>query len=71
MRMRDEDIICFHRSLPPFKARRMDWRRFPLLAQRLNLTTPPLDPLPKQTVNLPTTIWEATKKPYIDYDMRN
>jgi type IV secretion system protein VirD4 len=71
MRMSDEDIIGFHRSLPPFKARRMDWRRFPTLTQRLNLTTPPLNPLPKQTVNLPTTIWEEKKKSYIDYDRRN
>jgi type IV secretory pathway TraG/TraD family ATPase VirD4 len=30
----DEDIIGFHRRLPPFKARRMDWRRFPVLVQR-------------------------------------
>ena len=25
-RLRDEEIIGFHRLLPPFKARRMDWR---------------------------------------------
>jgi hypothetical protein len=25
--MRDEDIIAFHRRLPPFRAKRMDWRR--------------------------------------------
>ena len=30
--MRDEDILGFHRRLPPFTARRMDWRRFSILA---------------------------------------
>jgi type IV secretory pathway TraG/TraD family ATPase VirD4 len=27
-RMKDEDIIGFHRRLYPFQAKRMDWRRF-------------------------------------------
>jgi type IV secretory pathway TraG/TraD family ATPase VirD4 len=40
--MRDEDIIGFHRRLPPFQARRMDWRRFPILRHRHNLAIPPL-----------------------------
>jgi type IV secretory pathway TraG/TraD family ATPase VirD4 len=29
----DEDVIGFHRRLPPFQAKRMDWRRFSALAK--------------------------------------
>jgi type IV secretory pathway TraG/TraD family ATPase VirD4 len=29
--LKDEDIIGFHRLLPPFRAKRMDWRNFPPL----------------------------------------
>jgi type IV secretion system protein VirD4 len=29
----DEDVIGFHRRLPPFQAKRMDWRRYSVLAR--------------------------------------
>src|SRR5439155_18076300 len=41
-----EDVLIFHSNLPPFKARRLDWRRFPLLAHRRALPPPQLVPLP-------------------------
>jgi type IV secretion system protein VirD4 len=44
--MGDEDIIGFHRRLPPFMAKRMDWRHFPLLTKRHSLPSPPLNELP-------------------------
>src|SRR5512132_2487535 len=44
--MKDEDIIGFHRRLPPFMGKRMDWRRFPMLRQRHNLPPPTLPTLP-------------------------
>src|SRR5205814_2062875 len=37
MQLKDEEIICFHRRLPPFKISRMDWRQYPILAQRRNI----------------------------------
>ena len=40
--MRDEDILGFHRRLPSFKGKRMDWRRFPHLVQRQRIAAPPL-----------------------------
>ncbi len=46
MQLRDEEIIGFHRRLPPFKIKRMDWRTHPLLQQKRNLTPPELSPLP-------------------------
>jgi hypothetical protein len=41
-----ERVIGFHRDLPPFKARRMDWRRFPDLVRRRSLKAPAVQPLP-------------------------
>jgi type IV secretion system protein VirD4 len=32
--LEDEDVLIFHRNLAPIKARRMDWRRIPLLQKR-------------------------------------
>jgi type IV secretory pathway TraG/TraD family ATPase VirD4 len=40
--LKDEDIIGFHRRLPPFLAKRMDWRRFPILLKRQVLPPPHL-----------------------------
>ena len=45
-RLRDEEIIGFHRRLPAFKARRMDWREHPVLKTRHGLTPPRLRKLP-------------------------
>jgi type IV secretion system protein VirD4 len=42
----DAEIIGFHRNLPPFRARRMDWRAFPLLRQRRSIPPPSLAALP-------------------------
>jgi type IV secretory pathway TraG/TraD family ATPase VirD4 len=69
--LKDEDIIGFHRRLPPFQAKRLDWRRFPQLVQRQAIAPPKLFPLPKLGDTLPTTIWQTTKKAYIDPDRRN
>jgi type IV secretion system protein VirD4 len=44
--MRDEDIIGFHRLLPPFRAKRMDWRHFPDLVRKQVLPPPQLATLP-------------------------
>jgi len=48
-RLKDDEVICFHRSLPPFKLRRMDWRQHPILAKRRSAPAPKvptLEPLP-------------------------
>jgi type IV secretion system protein VirD4 len=45
--MTDEEIIGWHRGLPPFRAKRMDWRRFPLLVQRQAIPPPALSALPQ------------------------
>src|SRR5437763_10550400 len=72
MQLRDEEIICFHRRLPPFKISRMDWRHHPTLTQRRNIPAPQLFPLP-QLADLPTEIGQTFRFPhgYIDPDMVN
>jgi type IV secretion system protein VirD4 len=59
----DEDIIGFHRRLPPFQGKRMDWRRFPVLVQRHNLPVPKLSALPRVDEGVSATVWEKTKEP--------
>jgi type IV secretory pathway TraG/TraD family ATPase VirD4 len=41
-----DEIIAFHANRKPFRAKRMDWRRFPLLTQRRTIAPPILSPLP-------------------------
>jgi type IV secretion system protein VirD4 len=72
MQLADEDIIGFHRRLPPFQIRRMDWRQHPLLTQRQNLPVPKLRLLPR-IADLPTAIAQTYRFPqgYIDPDRQN
>jgi type IV secretion system protein VirD4 len=52
--MPDEQIIGFHRQLPPFLATRMDWRHFPALRERQAMPPPELSRLPELAETLPT-----------------
>jgi type IV secretion system protein VirD4 len=63
-RMRDEDIIGFHRRLYPFQAKRMDWRGFPLLTQRQRILAPELTALPQPADHE----WKKPSSGYIDPD---
>jgi len=56
----DTDIIGFHRNLPPFRAHRMDWRRFPLLVKRQRFPPPPLPLLPPLAEGLSETASAST-----------
>ncbi len=44
--LKDEELICFHRRLPPFKLNRMDFRHHPTLKHKYNLPVPELPLLP-------------------------
>jgi type IV secretory pathway TraG/TraD family ATPase VirD4 len=49
-------IFGFYNSddaLPLFRAKRMDWRRFPMLVKRQQIPPPILHPLPKLALDLP------------------
>src|SRR5438067_13100226 len=45
LRYKDHEVIGFHRSLPPFKIERMDWRQHPILQQRRTVPAPELPTL--------------------------
>jgi type IV secretion system protein VirD4 len=67
----DEDIIGFHRHLPPLRLKRMDWRRFPILTQRQRIPAPRLSTLPQLEDSLHENAWPRTEQlasPYIDPD---
>jgi type IV secretion system protein VirD4 len=49
MLLKDEETMCFRRGIRPFYARRMDWRRFLLLAKRHSMPLPTVAPLPPLT----------------------
>jgi hypothetical protein len=62
MQLGDEDIIGFHRHLPPLKLKRMDWRRFPILAQRQAMPPPPLSTLPQLEDSLHESVWQRPEQ---------
>ncbi len=70
----DEEMIGFHRHLPPMRLTRMDWRRHPLLHQRRNIPAPELQTLPQlEDIPLSRIQSETVLFPhgYIDPDMVN
>jgi type IV secretion system protein VirD4 len=70
--LRDDDIIGFHRLLPPFRAKRIDWRNFPSLTLRQAIPAPQLATLPDLAASLFTPALERPQHfadGYIDPDM--
>ncbi len=45
LRYKDHEVIGYHRSLPPFKLERMDWRQHPILQKRRTVPAPELPTL--------------------------
>jgi type IV secretion system protein VirD4 len=66
----DEDIIGFHRQLPPFLATRMDWRHVPVLRERQAMPPPALSPLPALAEPLPQlTLGNGQLQGFINPDL--
>jgi hypothetical protein len=66
----DEDVIGFHRRLPQFQAKRMDWRRFGVLAKRRQMPAPRLTTLPALMTSRRKLAWrkEPVASSYFDPD---
>jgi type IV secretion system protein VirD4 len=68
----DEEVICFHRRMHPFKITRMDWRRHNALNQRHGKPPPELSALP-QIADIPEHAGKSenfhSPAEYIDPDM--
>jgi hypothetical protein len=59
MLLKDEETMCFRRGIRPFYARRLDWRRFPLLAKRHSMPIQPIAVPSQEGSRALTTLWEA------------
>jgi hypothetical protein len=49
--------LVFQPGIRPFLARRVNWRRFPLLEDRAAITPPPVPVLPALSESLPASVW--------------
>ena len=61
------DIFGFYNSddeLPPFRAKRMDWRHFPVLKERQAIPPPELSLLPELEETLPSLIPQSNGQLY-------
>jgi type IV secretion system protein VirD4 len=52
-----DEIIAFFSNRKPFRAKRMDWRAFPILKQRRAIPPPQLAALPQLEERLPSSLW--------------
>ncbi len=68
LQMRDEEIIGFHRHLPPMRLTRMDWRNHLQLSKRRTLKAPDLPQLP-QFADMKIENTERMMHELIDPDM--
>jgi type IV secretion system protein VirD4 len=72
--LKDEEVIGFHRHLPPFRMKRVDWRQSPVFQQRHSIPAPELPTLP-QIVDISDirkgSQTAPTSSAYIDPDMPN
>jgi type IV secretion system protein VirD4 len=72
MQLNDEEIIGFHRKLPPFHIHRMDWREHQLIRQRHSMPPPELASLPPLAEIPPNPVVSqifSFSDEYIDPDM--
>lgn len=67
LQLKDEEIIAFHRRLPPFKIKRVDWRTHALLSQRQRIPAPELSTLPEVT-EIPVSQTFASSNGFVDPD---
>ena len=70
MKLKDHEMIVFHRNLPPFKIRRVEWWRHPIFRHRRNMAAPALSWLPP-VPEIPTQVQQQPfrfAQEYIDPD---
>jgi len=65
---KDEEIIGFHRHLPPMRLSRLDWRKHPTLIQRQSIPAPQLQTLPP-LADMPMGSTQDLTQELIDPDM--
>src|SRR5207245_581943 len=70
MQLKDDEVLGFHRRLPPFKMKRVEWWRYPMLKKRRTIPPPQLPILPQIATipDVPTNSMHTTNG-YVDPDM--
>ena len=68
MQLRDEEIIGFHRRLPPFKMRRLEWFKHKIFQKRRSIHPPQLPILPVFSEKLEAPVLDQTMNGFIDPD---
>jgi type IV secretion system protein VirD4 len=63
----EDEIIAFHSNRKPIRAKRMDWRGFPILKKRRAVTPPTLKPLPKLDYNFFDIFEQKPEETYNEY----
>jgi type IV secretory pathway TraG/TraD family ATPase VirD4 len=63
----EDEIIAFYFNRKPVRAKRMDWRAFPILTKRRAIAPPPLKPLPHVDYHIFNTFGQKTAETYNEY----
>ena len=63
----EDEIIAFHSNRKPIRAKRMDWRGFPILKKRRAIIPPKLKPLPKLDYNFLNIFEHKPEDTYNEY----
>ena len=62
-----DEIIAFFSNRKPIRAKRMDWRGFPILKKRRAISPPLLKPLPKLDYNFFNSLEQKPEETYNEY----
>jgi type IV secretion system protein VirD4 len=62
-----DEIIAFFSNRKPMRAKRMDWRGFPILKKRRSIASPTLKPLPKLDYNFFNNLEQKPEDTYNEY----
>src|SRR5207253_11059569 len=63
----EDEIIAFHFNRKPMRAKRMDWRAFPILTKRRAMAPPTLKPLPQLDYQISNTFGHKTENTYNEH----
>jgi type IV secretion system protein VirD4 len=62
-----DEIIAFFANRKPIRAKRMDWRAYPILTKRRALAPPPVKPLPQVNYHIFHTFGQRSEETYNEY----
>src|SRR4029450_5967982 len=63
----EDEIIAFYSNRKPIRAKRMDWRSFPLLTKRRAIAPPILKPLPQLDYHFFNNLEKKPEETYNEY----